>query len=713
MSRGSVGGETALLVVTADEEYAARAAATLPARGRLAVSVAESGADALGSLRSGSGIDCVLCDHDLPDVDGTTLLEVVRAQFPDLPFVLLAGAEDRTDRRAAAAGVTEQFTGDRHRTDWDDIAAVAEAAAAYYRRRTVTADTARRAARIDAVRDAVSVVADGRVVHVNEAAVDLFDDSPAATLGRPASGTVHRDGEPIGDAWFEAVASGATPFRRADAHVERADGTRLPVTLTAATVDWCEGTAAAVVYRTRSERPELQRFERAVEAAGHAIYVTDTDGTIEYVNPAFEETTGYSAEEAVGRTPSILRSGRLDDAYYEALWETITAGEVWEEEVVDQRKSGEIYHAHQTIAPILDGDEIEGHVAIQTDVTERKEHERRLANYEQAIEGSRDLIAAIDTDYTYLFANERYREYHDVPADEPATLDTVLEEAEWEAARPRVERALNGEQVQYTTKRSRPGEAPRTFDVRYYPLPDRETREIAGAVATIHDVTERETRERQLLVLSRILRHNLHNDMNVILGHAETLASEADGDVRDRAERIAATGRSLLELTDKQRSVVELLSDDRATEPLSTARAVRATVERRGRQHDGARVEVDVPDATVSALPQLSEAVGELVDNAVEHSDRETPHVRVTADLHPDRVILHVADDGPGIPPHERTILTDGDEIDQLYHGSGMGLWLVHWIVSHSEGQLRFAENEPRGSRVSLSLARAEEGAAD
>ncbi|MFB6121421.1 MAG: PAS domain-containing protein [Halobacteriaceae archaeon] len=705
---------TTVLVVSPDEAYTESAVQELSEERHLRVRTAATAADALSALRSETPVDCVLSDSDLSVVDGATLLALVRAQWPDLPFLLLADADGDVGRRAAALGVTERFVGERKRSDWDDVVAVAEAAAAYFRRRDPPRGIERQAARIDAARDAIAVFTGGRLVHLNEAWVDLFDESAAEMLGRRPTAALRADRDALSDPWFAAVADGADPLRQVDVHAKRPNGSLLPVRVTATPLDWSDRAAALVVCRTRSKQREQARFERAVEAAGHAVYVTDAEGTIEYVNPAFEDITGYSAAEAVGRTPAILKSEAHDDDYYEALWETITAGDVWEEEVVDRRQSGEKYYAHQTIAPIVADGAIEGHVAIQTDVTEQHERQERLAHYERAIEGSNDLIAAIDADYNYLFANQRYREYHDLPPrTETARLDEVLDAETWAEAEPRVQRVLDGEEVRYTTERSRPGEPSRVFDVRYYPLPDRESERIAGAVATIRDVTERENRDRQLLVLSRILRHNLHNDMNVILGHAETLASERSGAVQDRAERIVATGEGLLDLTDKQRSVVELISEERTPVSLSAASAIRAPVERLRRSRDDAHIEIDVPDVTLRAIPQLSDAVAELVTNAVDHSDRSTPRVRVSAAVRSDRVLVEVADDGPGIPPQERRILTGDHRIDQLYHGSGMGLWLVHWITSRSDGTLGFEENDPRGSRVTMSLERASDTDAD
>lgn len=120
-------------------------------------------------------------------------------------------------------------------------------------------------------------------------------------------------------------------------------------------------------YRSRQE---LAQFKLAVEHAGHAIYMTDTEGRITYVNPGFEEITGYSAAEAVGQTPNILNSGEHADEYFQRLWKTISNGDVWYEEIVNQRRDGGRYSALQTVAPLENSTNgIDGYVAIQQDIS--------------------------------------------------------------------------------------------------------------------------------------------------------------------------------------------------------------------------------------------------------------------------------------------------------------------------------------------------------
>ncbi|MEF8780070.1 MAG: bacterio-opsin activator domain-containing protein [Haloferacaceae archaeon] len=135
-----------------------------------------------------------------------------------------------------------------------------------------------------------------------------------------------------------------------------------------------------------STNDRLRSFRKAVEHAGHAIFLTDTEGTIEYANPATEDVTGYAPDEVVGETPSLWKSGEHEDNFYEEMWETISAGEVWDGEIVNRRKNGELCWVDMTIAPITEDGEVERYVAVDTDVTDRKERELRIRDQNARLE---------------------------------------------------------------------------------------------------------------------------------------------------------------------------------------------------------------------------------------------------------------------------------------------------------------------------------------
>jgi PAS domain S-box-containing protein len=141
---------------------------------------------------------------------------------------------------------------------------------------------------------------------------------------------------------------------------------------------------------------ELRLFRKAVEHAGHAVIITDVNGIIEYVNPQFESQTGYDSEEALGKTPQILKSGKQDESFYEDLWGTILAGDVWEADLVNQRRSGELYYTQQTIAPITNDGTITNFVAIQSDITNRKLSKKWLSELNRVLRHNvRNSLTAI------------------------------------------------------------------------------------------------------------------------------------------------------------------------------------------------------------------------------------------------------------------------------------------------------------------------------
>ncbi|MFH1635291.1 MAG: PAS domain S-box protein, partial [Chloroflexota bacterium] len=160
---------------------------------------------------------------------------------------------------------------------------------------------------------------------------------------------------------------------------------------------------------------ELRRLNQAIEQAAEAVVITDLQGEIEYVNPAFEHITGYSQDEALGQNLRILKSGEHDEAFFREMWQTILAGEVWRGSLTNQRKSGELYHEEMNIAPVFDeSGAIMNFIAIKHDVTKRLRAETALRESEQKyrimIEQSNDMIWTLDTDGNLTFFNQRSEE---------------------------------------------------------------------------------------------------------------------------------------------------------------------------------------------------------------------------------------------------------------------------------------------------------------
>jgi len=236
---------------------------------------------------------------------------------------------------------------------------------------------------------------------------------------------------------------------------------------------------------------------------------------------------------------------------------------------------------------------------------------------------------------------------------------------------------------------------------------------VIGAIGIGEDVTATSLREERLAVLTRVLRHNFRNDLNVVAGFTER-AIEATDDPQRAAEleRVVDTAERLLRLGETARKVERLLADRPDPQSLDLRETVaEALASLPSDLRERAEIDVDVPEGvTVTAIGYLAEGLAELVDNAIRHNDAEHPRVEISAAELPSSswTSLVVDDDGPGIPPTEQAVLT-GEETP-LDHASGLGLWYVNWIVGASGGTLDITESRDGGSRIEIELKTPETG---
>lgn len=253
---------------------------------------------------------------------------------------------------------------------------------------------------------------------------------------------------------------------------------------------------------------------------------------------------------------------------------------------------------------------------------------------------------------------------------------------------------------------------PQGNETRYYDVSS--TPFMAGEVATgqlvtVTDVTEREVyRQRleekteQLEALNRVVRHDIRNDMAVVLGWAEILEDHIDEDGREALERVLQKSRHVIQLTEVARDFVESLSEGRTTElkaielqPLLDAElaAVRDSF-----PNAQFRVSGEISDVSVQANEMLSSVFRNIFENAVRHNDKEIPEITVTCEEHPETVSVRIADNGPGIPDNQKEQILGKGEKGLDSPGSGIGLYLVHILTEQFGGDVWVEDNDPNGA---------------
>ena len=459
----------------------------------------------------------------------------------------------------------------------------------------------------------------------------------------------------------------------------------------------------------KTQNDKLRRFRRAIEASGHGIIITDTDGTIEYTNPAFEATTGYSNQEAVGNNTNMLQSGEMDDSHYDQLWQTISAGETWHGEIVDQRKDGSQYIVDQTIAPISDASgEITAYVAVQTDITERKQLEDRLKQHRDIVQRLDDPIMLQNEDGQFELVNQALCDFAGLSAEKLEGTDEYefMDEPTAKFIHRQKKAVLWTEKpvtysvtptFEYSGKEA-------VFYTTRYPYYNEESK-LVGTLAICRDVTDLDRRTRHLQVIDNILRHNIRNKLTIIKGRGTQIQRDTNGELTHAAASIVEAADDLLTTSEKSRQITQVFSNDTNITQINLSDTIERIINNIKHRWPDIKFSVTIPDeVVVIAIPEIGDAIKELVENAAMHNDKETSQVELSVTVDNEVVEIQISDNGPGMIAFDQEVLESGTAIGELSHGSGLGLWLVYWIVQQSNGTINLTDQDSGGTTVNIKL---------
>lgn len=479
----------------------------------------------------------------------------------------------------------------------------------------------------------------------------------------------------------------------------------------------------------RSERravlweEEARKLFRAVEQSPVSVLISDAQGLIEYINPAFTAMTGYHRDEVLGHSPRMLRSDQTPPEVFADLWTSISAGQEWRGEIVNQRKDGSVYWEAMTVAPVKDGDgKVDSFIAFKEDVTEvrnlRLALELEHANLRRIFASTKDLIALAGADGRFEYANPALVDafgpvmgVHAVDYFQPpiANLgdDTAATRGEWVSD-------LNGKTYEFSIT---PVDTPVGEMSALLALHDITTRKQAElAMAEAREAAELSNRAKTEFLAT--MSHELRTPLNAIIGFSEIIENELLGPVETRqycdyAHDINESGRHLLTLINDILDVARLevgrfaLSE---TE-MDVGQTIRASVQLVGERAKaaGLRIGEQIPDD----LPWLTgderrikQTIANILANAVKFTGADGK-VTVSARADENGLDIVVSDTGIGIHADDMTKIMvpfgqAESSLSRRFDGAGLGLPLARRFMDMHGGALTISSTPGQGTIVNL-----------
>jgi len=717
-------------------------------------------ADAL-DLVATAAVDCVVASPPLADADGLDFLRRVRADHPHFPFVLYpADGSEALASEAMAASVTDYVpqsgkNGDRL------VEAVTNAIVTGQNRRTErvvdlvrriqsTLVQARTAGEIDdGVCEAVVDTEPYAFVWIGEydetdeqvtprasagfeagylETIDITADGSRTSRGPTGRAVDSRTVEtiqniPDGPAYEPWRAEALERSYRSSAAIPLTHGDTLYGVLNVYAdrtgafdaeerellADLGE-TIGHAYHRVRMQELYESQYRQLFEEAPVMVALTrDTeDGpVIEDCNRQFATKLGASREDLRERpltdvyTDEAERKLLESDGYRQAL-----AGEFVTTERTLRTRGGDRLETLLQATPRRNAaGDIVGTNALYVDLTERKRAQKVL-NQVEAMEASIDGVGITDDDGEFIYANQAHADiygYDDPDAFVGNTWRMLYDDGERARFESEVMPAIEmGEEWRGEARGRRADGSTFPQNLSLTPISG------GGYICVVRDITERKQYEHRLEgqrdnleILNQVVRHDIRNDLQVVVGYATILREFVDDEGCDHVDRVVSSGRDAIETTKTAGDVAKvLLSATAETKPVGLRYVLTDRIDEVGAAHPDAILTTEgaLPDVSILADDMLGSVFKNLLTNAVVHNDGPVREVTVSAAVSDGTVTVRVADNGPGIPDDRKDAIFEDGEKGLDSEGTGLGLYLVETLVDRYSGDVRVEDNDPEGS---------------
>jgi two-component system cell cycle sensor histidine kinase/response regulator CckA len=474
-------------------------------------------------------------------------------------------------------------------------------------------------------------------------------------------------------------------------------------------------------YTAVAESRDLLGLQAAaLEAAANPIVISQRDGTIIWVNHAFEQLSGYTRAECLGRSTNLLKSGQLPPSFYKQMWQTILSGQVWQGEMVNRRKDGSLYHEEMTITPVKDAaGEITHFIAIKLDITERKSSEERICRLAQVVENSAEMIAIGDPEGRIAFANRallRATGYSEAELVGRSFATSLLSHNN----PPRLDQEIQSRTIsgggwsgECIICRKDGSEFPVLLSTSQ--IKDNQG-SVIGTFGIAQDITERKHLEKQLAVAQKMeavgqlaggIAHDFNNLLGVMIGYSELLQEGFPPEdprvrklqqIKRAGERAASLTRQLLAFSRKQVIQPRVLDLNSLVGEVNKmlVRLVREDIEllcnlkpALGRiKADPSQVEQVIINLVVNARDAMPGGGKIIIETANAYLDES--YCRSHTSVKPGRhVMIAISDTGTGMDAKTQAHMFEPFfTTKEPGKGTGLGLATVYGIVKQSGGSI-------------------------
>ncbi len=386
-------------------------------------------------------------------------------------------------------------------------------------------------------------------------------------------------------------------------------------------------------------KEDLETRTQAIDEAPVGVILTDPnkpDNPIVYANKKFQEITGYNQKEILGRNCRFLQGPNTNQETVKEIRKSIDNEEVVSVDILNYRRDESQFWNRLTIAPVKNDDsELINFIGFQEDITQKKHRQQELERYERIIEASGDPVYTLDEDGEYIFINERFCDIsgyskNEVLGSYPSFL---YREEDIEKSEDKIKELLRDDSkdtgIVELELRTKDGDAiPVQAHIALLPFDDGE---FQGTTGVIRDISDRKRRERRLQVLTRVLRHDLLNTMNIILTRAEILRDIVPENEKDSLDVIIDNVNKIVSISKQSREIEKLIKRKEVIkESIDLVEIIMESVVVLRDSYPDAIIETDLPNnAVVLTNSLIGSAIDNLIENAIEHNPKQNPWVKI------------------------------------------------------------------------------------